>query len=128
MPIELVMVVDDEPDIRAIAELSLASVGGWRVVLAGSGEEALARLDEQRPDLVLLDVMMPGADGPTVLGRLRALEQGEGRPPLPVILMTAKTQKLEIEEYLAMGARGVITKPFDPMTLPEQIRRILGEQ
>jgi len=127
MTIARVMVVDDEPDIRSIAELSLASVGGWQVILVASGDEALAWLDEQRPDLVLLDVMMPAMDGPTVLGRLRASERRDGRPPLPVIFMTAKTQKREIAEYLAMGAQGVITKPFDPMTLPEQIRGILGE-
>ena len=115
--------VDDEPHVRRVAELSLARVGGWTVALAASGAEALSAAERDPPDLILLDVMMPGMDGPTTLVALQA------HPTLrsiPVVFITAKVQEREIQRYLALGAAGVICKPFDPIQLPEQIRRILA--
>src|SRR5690348_12910025 len=120
--IRTVMLVDDEPDIRRIGAISLARVGGWSVVLAASGEEALAHLSRARPDVILLDVMMPGLDGPSTLARLRAALA----PDVPVIFMTAKVLAHEVERYLELGAAGVITKPFDPLRLPEEVRAIVG--
>jgi CheY-like chemotaxis protein len=120
--IRTVLLVDDEPDLRRIAALSLSRVGKWAVLLAASGAEALAVIERERPDVILLDVMMPGLDGPSTLSRLRAAPSAAG---VPVIFMTAKVQKQEVERYLRLGAAGVITKPFDPMRLPEQIRAIV---
>lgn len=122
MTIRKVMLVDDEDDIRTIGNLSLSRVGGWQTVLAASGAEALSKAAAEQPDLILLDVMMPGMDGPTTLGQLRAQE---ATAKTPVIFMTAKVQKQEVARYLELGAVGVIGKPFDPMTLPAEIKRLL---
>lgn len=120
--ISRVLLVDDEPDIRQIAELSLRAVARWEVVAAGSGRQAVEVAEASRPDVILLDVMMPSMDGPTTLGELRRSPALRG---VPVIFMTAKAQKHEIERYLALGASGVIIKPFDPMSLAAEIRRIV---
>ena len=122
MTIRKVLLVDDEDDIRTIGQVSLSRVGGWQTVLASSGADALAKAAAERPDLILLDVMMPGMDGPTTLARLRAQE---ATAATPVIFMTAKIQKQEVARYLELGAVGVIGKPFDPMTLPAEIKRLL---
>ena len=121
--IHRVLLVDDEPDIRRIGQLSLERVGGWQVVLASSSAEALAAGGRERPGVVLLDVMMPVADGPTTLARLR--EQAD-TAEIPVIFMTAKVQQHEVQRLLGLGAVGVIPKPFDPMTLPDEVRRVLA--
>ncbi|HEX8433790.1 response regulator [Archangium sp.] len=122
MTIRKVLLVDDEDDIRTIGMVSLSRVGGWQTVLAASGAEALTKAAAERPDLILLDVMMPGMDGPTTFGQLRAQE---ATAKTPVIFMTAKIQKQEVTRYLELGAVGVIGKPFDPMTLPAEIKRLL---
>jgi CheY-like chemotaxis protein len=122
MTIRKVLLVDDEDDIRTIGQLSLSRVGGWQTVLASSGAEAVSKAATEGPDLILLDVMMPGMDGPTTLGKLRAQE---ATAKTPVIFMTAKIQKQEVARYLELGAVGVIGKPFDPMTLPAEIKRLL---
>lgn len=123
MVIEKIMLVDDDKDIRTIGEMCLANVGGWEVVLAASGHDALDKAPDANPDAILLDVMMPGMDGPTTFEKLRAIPNVASTP---IIFMTAKVQRQEVDRYLSMGASGVISKPFDPMTLHEQIRRILG--
>lgn len=123
MKVEKVMLVDDDADIRTIGEMCLNKVGGWQVVLAASGADALEQAPREQPDVILLDVMMPGMDGPTTFGHLRALP---ATASTPIIFMTAKVQKPEVERYLALGAAGVISKPFDPMTLHAEIRRMLG--
>ncbi|MGC8120347.1 response regulator [Marinobacter sp. VGCF2001] len=117
-----VLYVEDDADIRSIAELALRDVGGLDVSLCESGPEALSRIDDFSPDLVLLDVMMPGMDGPQTLQALQQRPQGLD---VPVVFMTARLQPSEIEEYLALGAIGVIPKPFDPMTLADDIRALL---
>lgn len=118
-----VLLVDDEPHIRRIGELSLKGVGKWTAMLAASGSEALTIAERECPDLILLDVMMPGMDGPATLQLLRA---SDATSRIPVIFMTAKVQKHEVDKYLAAGAVGVIPKPFDPMALPAQILQILS--
>ncbi len=122
MTIAKIMMVDDEPRIRRIGELSLRGVGKWQVVLAGSGREAVELARRERPDVILLDVMMPGMDGPATLAELR---DGDDTRLIPVIFLTAKAQRHEVERYRLLGAAGVLTKPFDPMTLPEEIRSIV---
>lgn len=123
MALELkrIMYVEDEPDIRAVAELALVAVGGFEVALCASGEEALAQASSFQPDLILLDVMMPHLDGPETL---HALREQQGMADVPVAFMTAKVQPSEIEAYKALGAIEVIAKPFDPMTLSDRVREI----
>lgn len=122
MPVQKVLMVDDEEDIRKIGELSLTLVGQWRAITAGGGEEALALAAAEHPDVILLDVMMPGIDGPTALKLLKAQPSTSA---IPVIFMTAKVQSHEVSRYLASGAAGVIPKPFDPLLLPEQVRALV---
>lgn len=119
-----VLCVEDDPDIRALVELALGPVGGLRVSSCGSGAEALALAAELRPDLVLLDVMMPGMDGIETLRRLRADAR---TAELPVVFVTAKVQRHEIDAYRRQGALGVIAKPFDPMRLADRVRAFLEE-
>lgn len=115
--------VDDEADIREVAALALELDPAFDLRSAGSGEEALDILAQGfAADVVLLDVMMPSLDGPAVLTSLRALP---GHARTPVIFMTARAQTQEQARYVAMGAVGVITKPFDPMLLAGQIRDFL---
>ena len=116
-----VMYVEDDADIRAVTEFALDDEG-FELIICASGQEALENAAKQIPDLILLDVMMPGMDGPTTLEKLRELSDFKN---IPVIFMTAKVQSAELEQYRALGAIGVINKPFDPMTLPEQIRNLL---
>ena len=111
--------VEDEPDIRSVAQIALEELGGFIVDICRSGHEALERAPAFRPDVILLDVMMPGMDGIETFRALKA----DGRLALaPVIFMTAKVQSHEVESYRALGAAGVIPKPFNPLTLSDQIR------
>lgn len=117
-----ILVIDDEADIRKIARLSLVRVGGLEVVEAGSGAEGVRTAEAERPDAILLDVMMPGIDGPATLALLRA---GESTSKIPVLFLTAKAMPAEIERLKALGAVAVLTKPFDPMTLPAEVKAAL---
>lgn len=118
-----ILLIDDEADIRKIAKLSLEAVGKHTVVLAANAQEGLALAASQRPELIILDVMMPGMDG---VSTLAALRKDPALAAIPVIFMTAKVQRAETEHYTKLGAVGVIGKPFDPMTLPTEIKMILG--
>ena len=120
--INKILIVDDDEDIRAVAEIAARRIGNWEVVSAASGEEALAIASSERPDVILLDVMMPQLDGLATLAKLREEPTTAG---IPVIFLTAKVQPHEIEAYRARGAHGVISKPFDVTTLPDEIRGIL---
>jgi CheY-like chemotaxis protein len=119
--LQKILYVEDEPDIQAVAKLSLEAVGGFEVRACSSGEEAIRAAAEFGAELILLDVMMPGMDGPSTLQALRTLPHSA---TTPVIFMTAKVQPSEVAYYRALGALDVIAKPFDPMTLPQTIRRI----
>lgn len=111
--------VEDEPDIRAVAQVALQHIGGFELLVCESGEQAVREAVAFAPDLILLDVMMPGLDGP---GTLRALRNLAELRAVPVAFMTAKVQPNEVTQFIAMGAVGVIAKPFDPMTLGDQVR------
>ncbi len=124
MEIEKVLMVDDDLSILMIAEISLSKVGKWGVKTVDSGNKALALISEFKPDVILLDVMMPGMDGPTTFQKLREMEEVA---QTPVIFMTAKVQTAEVASYCELGAAGVISKPFDPLTLPGEIKQILGQ-
>ncbi|MDR4306431.1 response regulator [Chelatococcus sambhunathii] len=114
-----VLYVDDEPDIREIAQIALSLDPEITVETAASGAEAIVKAIAWRPDVILLDVMMPVMDGPSVLEKLRARPDTQG---IRVVFITARTQAHEIERFRAMGAAAVISKPFDPMLLASQIR------
>lgn len=112
--LERIMLVEDDHDIRTIAEMALQMVGGYTVRACDGGEAGLAAVEEFKPQLIVLDVMMPGMDGPTTLGRLRALPAAAS---VPVVFLTAKVQPEEVAALRALGAVNVVAKPFDPMTL-----------
>jgi len=119
------LLVDDDEDIRKIGQLSLSAVGKFLVTTAASAEEALALARADLPDLILMDLMMPGKDGVAALTELRRDPQLEA---IPVLFMTARVQPGEVSHYLRLGAAGVIQKPFDPMTLPSQVRQLMGSR
>ena len=110
--------VDDEPDIRDIVGISLGLNPDFEVRECASGSEALTAAADWSPKLILLDVMMPKMDGPTTLAQLRNNPKTAG---IPVVFMTARAQTREIESFIALGAQGVILKPFDPMTLAAEV-------
>ena len=111
--------VDDEPDIREVVAISLGLDPEFSVKSCPSGGDALTAAAEWLPDLILLDVMMPEMDGPTTLARLR---ESPSTNAIPVIFMTARAQPRELERFRALGAAGVISKPFDPLTLAASVR------
>lgn len=118
-----VLYVDDEADIREVAELALGLDASLEVRACGSGAEALDIAEQWQPQLILLDVMMPGMDGPTTLARLH---DKSATINIPVVFITARTQAHEVERFISLGAKGVIAKPFDPMTLAETAKGYLG--
>jgi two-component system, OmpR family, response regulator len=120
-PLNKILYVEDEADIRTIAQLALEVVGGFTLEICSNGDDAVRVGPVFHPDLILLDVMMPGMDGP---GTLAALRRHTSLQNTPVIFMTAKVQPKEIQGYKELGALDVIAKPFDPMTLAEQVRSI----
>ncbi|MEM8996920.1 MAG: response regulator [Acidobacteriota bacterium] len=116
-----ILLVEDEADIQTVARLALEDIGGFEVAVCASGEEAVERGPAFDPQLILLDYMMPGMDGRGTMEAFRSL------PPLrvvPVVFLTARAQLDEVEEYHRLGAIEVIVKPFDPMTLAEQVEEI----
>ncbi len=121
MELQRILMVDDDPDIRTVAHLSLTAVGGFTVELCGSGSEALEKAEAFAPELILLDVMMPGMDGPATL---KALREIPALAETPVVFMTAKVQPRDVAQLKACGALDVLAKPFDPMGLPDSLRRI----
>lgn len=123
--LERILLVEDDADIQAVGCLALEAVGGYTVEVCGSGQEALNAAPRFAPDLILLDVMMPGMDGPATIAALR---QTELFRTTPVIFMTAKVQAHEVAYYKTLGALGVISKPFDPMSLAGEIRSLWEAQ
>lgn len=114
-----VMCVEDDADIRMILEFSLKRLGGYELCLCASGQDALRKVVDFVPDLILLDVMMPGLSGPQTLERLREMPEMNG---VPVVFLTAKAMLNEVEDLLQQGATGIIVKPFDPVKLPENVQ------
>jgi CheY-like chemotaxis protein len=116
-----ILLVEDEPDIRFITTHALRALGGFEVEPCESGAEAVEKAADFVPDLVLSDVMMPGMDGLSTLQALRKLSIMQN---VPVVFMTARVQKHEVEEYKALGVAEVIDKPFDPTQLPDRLSSI----
>jgi len=117
------LVIDDEDDIREVATLSLELTEGWTVMTANGGSAGTALALSMEPDAILLDVMMPDMDGPSTL---RALQEQGATRSIPVIFLTAKVQAADRQRYMQLGVRGIIPKPFDPLTLGQQIKEVLA--
>ncbi|GAO77593.1 MULTISPECIES: response regulator [unclassified Sphingopyxis] len=117
-----ILYVDDEADIREVAEMALSLDADFDIRTCGSGREGIKAARDWQPDLILLDVMMPELDGPGVLEILR---QDAATTAIPVVFITARTQAHEVARLRELGARGVIAKPFDAMTLARQVRTFL---
>jgi diguanylate cyclase (GGDEF)-like protein len=119
--LKTLLYVDDDPDIREIVQMSLSLDGQVSVITSDGGERALLKMAVEQPDLVVLDVMMPGMDGPTLLKRMRL---DPHLAQIPVIFMTAKTSPEETARFRELSAIGVIAKPFDPMSLAKEVRAL----
>ncbi|GAB4552775.1 MAG: response regulator [Pleurocapsa sp.] len=117
-----ILIIDDEEDVKAIAQMGLEMAANWNVITASSGQEGLTIAQSQQPEVILLDLMMPGWDGKETLKQLKANPK---TAKIPVILMTAKTESAIASDIKALDIIGVITKPFRPLQLPEKISQIL---
>ena len=118
-----ILIIDDEDDIRQVAALSLETISGWDVVLARSGAEGIEVAIKEKPDAILLDVMMPEMDGPTTFLKLQATPQ---TAHIPVLLLTAKVQGSDQRRFAGLGVAGILFKPFDPLLLSRQVSEVLG--
>lgn len=125
MTLKRILYAEDEPLIQAMAKLALEKLGGFEVLICSSGAQALAQIKGFAPDLILLDVVMPGMDGPTTFAALRA---DPATAHIPVVFLTANARPAEVASYMALGAIDVVAKPFMPMTLAAQIQRIWDDK
>jgi CheY-like chemotaxis protein len=123
MSAKRILLIDDEPYIQEVAQISLETVAGWEVITASSGREGLAKAEAEQPDAVLLDVMMPEMDGFTTF---QHLQSNSATQHLPVILLTAMIQSDERSRYAQLGFKATIAKPFDPLDLAQEIAQALG--
>lgn len=119
-----ILIIDDEEDVRSIAQMGLEMAANWNVITASSGEEGLRLAETEQPEIILLDLMMPDWDGKDTL---KQLKNNQNTVNIPVILMTAKTQSAITRELTELNLAGMITKPFRPLQLSEQISQILSE-
>jgi CheY-like chemotaxis protein len=119
------LIIDDEDDIREVAALSLEATVNWTILTASSGREGIATATAEKPDAILMDVMMPEMDGPTTFKNLQLNPITAG---IPVVLLTAKVQGVDQRRFAGLGVAAVLFKPFDPMTLGAQISEVLGWQ
>ena len=120
-----ILIIDDEDDIREVAALSLEATADWQVITASSGREGIATAAREKPEAILMDVMMPEMDGPTTFKHMQANPATAG---IPVVLLTAKVQGVDQRRFAGLGVAAVLFKPFDPLTLAAQISEALGWQ
>ncbi|HEY9725006.1 MAG TPA: response regulator [Chroococcales cyanobacterium] len=118
-----ILIIEDEANLRIVVQTCLETLAGWDVVSVASGEEGLLVAERERPDAILLDAMIPGMDGVTFLQKLLANPQLQA---IPVVFLTAKVELTQPERFLKLGARGAIAKPFNPLTLHNQVKTALG--
>lgn len=118
-----ILVIDDEANVRMVVRTCLEILGEWEVLLAASGQEGLLLAQTERPDAILLDVMMPGMDGVAFVRELQAKPELQA---IPVVFLTAKAELTQPRQFQALGVRGAIAKPFNPLTLHDQIATSLG--
>jgi CheY-like chemotaxis protein len=117
-----ILIIDNEPHIQEVAQICLETVAGWQVFTASSGQEGLLKAVMEKPDAILLDVMMPDMDGPTTFQKL---QENDATKAIPVIFLTAKVQSSDRQRYANLGLKAVIAKPFDPIKLADQIAQVL---
>ncbi len=120
-----ILIIDDEDDIREVAALTLEATAGWRVSTASSGVAGIAKAVAEQPEAILMDVMMPGKDGPTTF---REMKETPAIAHIPVLLLTAKVQGIDQRRFANLGVAAVLFKPFNPMTLAQQIAEALHWQ
>ena len=120
-----VLIIDDDDDIREVAALSLEATANWTVLTASSGKEGIKVAAVEKPDAILMDVMMPEMDGPTTFKKLQGNPETAG---IPVVLLTAKVQGVDQKQFAGLGVAAILFKPFDPLTLSSQIASVLGWQ
>ena len=118
-----ILIIDDEDDIREVAALSLEATAGWNILTASSGAAGIEIATTEQPDAILMDVMMPGVDGPTTFAQM---QQTAAISHIPVLLLTAKVQGVDQRRFAGLGLAGILFKPFDPLTLAQQISDALG--
>jgi CheY-like chemotaxis protein len=123
MTVKRILIIDDEPSIREVAQICLETVANWEVIIAASGQEGLVKAEAEQPDAILLDVMMPDMDGFTTL---KKLQENPATANLPVILLTAKVQPSDRLHYKELGLKAAIAKPFEPLKLADEIAQVLG--
>jgi len=119
----LILIIDDEDDIREVAALSLEATAGWEIITASSGPDGIEVAAKRKPHAILMDVMMPGMDGPTTF---RQMQENPDIAQIPVLLLTAKVQGVDRRRFAGLGVAGVLFKPFDPLTLASEISEALG--
>lgn len=117
-----ILLIDDEEAIREVVQMGIEIEAGWQVAIASNGAEGITLAQAQKPDAILLDVMMPDMDGISTLSQLKANQKTQS---IPVIFFTAKTQPADKKQFQSLGIVGVITKPFNSMTLASRIAKIL---
>ncbi len=122
MTAQRILIIDDEKHLVAVIKTCLQKLGGWTVLTAETGQEGLSKANAEQPNAILLDVMMPDLDGLTVLSKLK---ENPITQKIPVILLTAKVQSNAQEEYTSLDLAGVLSKPFDPLQLADQVAKIL---
>jgi len=120
-----ILIIDDEDDIREVAALSLEATAGWQILTANSGAAGIEIATTEQPDAILMDVMMPEVDGPTTF---RIMQENPTIAHIPVLLLTAKVQGVDQRRFAGLGVNGILFKPFDPLTLAQQISDILGRK
>ena len=125
MSVKCILVIDDEQNLCAVIQACLENLGAWEVLTALSGTEGLSIAQTQQPDAILWDVMMPDMDE---ISLIRDLQTNPATQAIPVILLTAKVESADLAEFAQSGVAGVITKPFEPLTLAEQVASTLGWQ
>ena len=118
-----ILIIDDDDDIREVAALTLEATAGWRVSTASSGSAGIAKAMQERPEAILMDVMMPEKDGPTTF---REMQKIPAIANIPVLLLTAKVQGVDQRRFANLGVAAVLFKPFNPMTLAKQIAEALN--
>jgi CheY-like chemotaxis protein len=118
-----ILIIDDEDDIREVAALTLEATAGWDILTANGGAEGIRVASESKPDAILMDVMMPGMDGPTTF---RQMQLDPELASIPVLLLTAKVQGVDQRRFAGLGVAAVLFKPFDPLTLASQVSEVLG--
>lgn len=118
-----ILIIDDEDDIREVASLALESIAGWEVITASSGAEGIVTAVREKPDAILMDVMMPAMDGPTTY---KEMQKTPSIAQIPVVLLTAKVQGVDQRRFASLGVAGVLFKPFDPLTLATEMSETLG--